>query len=485
MNRLRLIAVLLLSICFSTIAKGQNVLYSPYEDFDFRSGDFSVVGMTGGRLYVYRGSSQGFFLDAYDDSMNKQATVVLDFFPQKIYQTKFIAYSDQIMVLYQALESTKVVQYAALLDASGRLKKGPLKLDEIKTGIFGATKNYFSSVVSDDKKQVTVFSANTKGKELTVEAKWIDDQLNIVKRSHGSYRADNDIAHGDAMVANDGTLYMSAYTSVGAKSYADRFWLLSLPQGAAKFTDKELPLDNLYATNAYMKVDNTNNRIYLGGFYSNKKNGSYDGLLYAYYDVAGGTFQNRKAIPFDQEMLNATGQHNTKRAFDNYQVRQLIVKNDGGFVMVSESFYILTRTSYAPGFGYYSAYFSPYMSSTIREYHYDDIMALSYNSEGVRDWSAFIPKDQYSQEDGGLFSSYALLNTGGTLAFMFNDYNSNHSRIQLAALDASGKISMHGFSAEGNDYPDWLPRSGKQVAGRVIVVPCLHKKQICFAKVVF
>ena len=85
-------------------------------------------------------------------------------------------------------------------------------------------------------------------------------------------------------------------------------------------------------------------------------------------------------------------------------------------------------------------------------------MALSYNKDGTREWSSFIPKQQYSQEDDGVFSSYALLNTGGTLAFLYNDFDARHSRIQLSTVTAEGKTDTHGLAAEGNDYPDWLPR---------------------------
>ncbi|MBC7552547.1 MAG: hypothetical protein H7257_01065, partial [Taibaiella sp.] len=144
-----------------------------------------------------------------------------------------------------------------------------------------------------------------------------------------------------------------------------------------------------------------------------------------------------------------------------------------------------TRSNFAPGIGYYSSFYSPYNSTMIKEYHYNDIMAISYNKDGMREWNAIVPKEQYSQEDGGVFSSYLLLNSGGSLAFLFNDFNSRHSRIQLATLAPDGKLSQNSFTAEGNDYPDWLPRAGKQVAARVLIVPCLHKRQICFAKVVF
>ncbi|MCW3123628.1 MAG: hypothetical protein JWQ38_3120, partial [Flavipsychrobacter sp.] len=128
----------MLSVWTNHTIQAQEVIYSQYDKYDFRTGDYGVVGMVGGRLYNYRNSSDGAMLDAYDDSMNKIATVLLDFFPEKIYQTRFISYSDKIIILYQSLEGSKVVQYAALLDEKGRLKNKPLELGEVKMGFLGA-----------------------------------------------------------------------------------------------------------------------------------------------------------------------------------------------------------------------------------------------------------------------------------------------------------------------------------------------------------
>jgi hypothetical protein len=166
-------------------------------------------------------------------------------------------------------------------------------------------------------------------------------------------------------------------------------------------------------------------------------------------------------------------------------VRQLIVKNDGGFVLLAENYFSTIRTSgYNSGWGYYSMYSYPYMARTIREYFYNDILALSYRADGTRQWHSFIRKQQYSQEDGGMFSSYALMNTGGSLGFLFNDYNSNRPRIQLASIDDGGQVSSQSLPATV-DAADWMPRSGKQIAARAIMIPCLRKKQLCFAKIVF
>ncbi len=485
MNSFRVLLAVLVMLSSAVISAAQDVVYSQYDKFDFRNGDYAVVGITGDRLYTYSSSSAGSALDAYDDSMNKVATVLLDFFPEKIYQVRFVAYPDKIIALYQALESNRVVQYAALLDEKGRLKGKPVELSSVKTGIFGATRTYFLSAVSDNKKMILIYSANDKGKEVEFEGKLIDDNLTIVKRTKAVFKADNEVEHGEVNVANTGTVYMAAFTTTGSQKYADQYWILKLEPGATKFEPKELELGDRFAASGYMKIDNVNKKVYFGGFYSDKKNGNFDGVIYAAYDITAGVFVNKRYIPFDADLINTVSARRKSHIFDNYEAKQLIVKNDGGFVLISEVHFVTTRSNYSPGIGYYSFY-SPTTSSMVHEYHYNDIMALSYNKDGIRDWGSYIPKEQYSQEDGGVFSSYALLNTGGTLAFLYNDFNAQRSRIQLATVNgANGKTEVHSFTAEGNDNPDWLPRAGKQVAARTLIVPCFHKRQLCFARVTF
>ena len=218
--------------------KCQEVAYTPYEKFDVRRDDFSVVGKAGDRIYAYISSQEGYALHAYNDKMDKLATVMLDFFPSKIYETRFITYPDKILVLYQSVVGNKVVQHAALLDDMGRLTKGPIQLAETKTGLLGPIKDYFSSAVSEDKKTIIVYSAATKGETFELDGKCIDDQLNIVRRIRANYKAENDIERGDVLVANSGTLYVPVYTPTGTKNFADQLLLLSLTRAALNFQQK-------------------------------------------------------------------------------------------------------------------------------------------------------------------------------------------------------------------------------------------------------
>jgi len=484
MNYVRLSLSLLLLLLLTGALQAQDVIYSQYDKYDFRNGDYAIVGKTGNYLYTYLYGADGATLSAYDDSMNKIATVLLDFFPEKIYEVKFISYPDKIIVLYQAIESNKVIQYAATLDEKGRLRGRPVQLGTVKTGLLGATRTYFSSAISENKQTILIYSARDKGNEIEFEAKWLDDKLTITKRSNLSFNTDNSIKHGEVNISNDGAVYMAVYSETGTLNYANQYWIMSLAPGATKFDAKELVLDEKFAANGYMKVDNVNHQVYFGGFYSDKKNGDFNGIIFADLDIASGVYTSRKLIPFDNNLITTVGAKHKNHAFDNYEVKQLIVRNDGGFVLISEVHFVTTRSNYSPGIGY-GAYFSPNMATMVHEFHYNDIMALSCDKDGVRKWGSYIPKEQYSQEDNGIFSSYALLNTGGTLAFLYNDFNIAQARLQLATIGADGKTDVRSFTTENTDDPNWVNRQGKQVAARELIVPCFNKKQICFARVAF
>jgi hypothetical protein len=312
----------------------------------------------------------------------------------------------------------------------------------------------------------------------------MDDKLNLTKKSTAYFDAEQSVTAGELNLDNDGTAYLAAYTATGANNYADNFWILSLTPGENKFATHALNLGDKFAASGYMKVDNVNHKVYFGGFYADKKNGAFDGAIYAVYSIANGAFITQKYIAFDQDLITSVGGGRQNHVFDNFEVTQIVVRNDGGFVLVTEMHYVTTRSSYTSSMGYGTMY-SPGMSTMVREYHFNDILAISYGDDGNRQWSAVIRKQQYSQDDGGRASSYAFLNSGGTLAFIYNDFGTARAAVKIATIAPDGKTEVSSFRPASQMDPEWIPRVGKQVGAREVVVPCLHKKQICYAKIVF
>lgn len=486
MKKLIVSAVLLL-VFLQGPAMAQDIFYSKEQKFTFQNSDFNVVGWSGDRLYTYRASKEGYFLDAYNDSMRLMATIALDFFPQKIYETRFYTMEDQIIVLYQAVQSNQVVQYAAKLDSRARLLQKPVALDSVKMGWLSSERQYYSSVMSNDKSKLIVFSlGKRKNNRQECSTILLDNALNILRKAHPSISSDNDFNLGQSLLGNDGTLYLSAFNGSDARSYSGNVWLLRLAPDGQEFRDISLPLGTDFASGSYIKANDAQAEIYFSAFYATKKSGNLDGLIYGVYDMKTDSFNIFKRLPFDDKLREAADDHNKKKAFNDYVVRNLIVKNDGGFILVGESYYMTTRTSmYGPGYGYYSWYNNGYPSTSTREYHYGDIMVLDYDANGERQWQNFIRKEQYSQEDDGLFSSYAMLNSGASLVFLYNDFSTSKSTLNLAAVDVSGALQLKKMNPGRSAGADWLPRSGKQTDLRELMIPVLRRNSIGFARVVF
>jgi hypothetical protein len=478
----------LIGLCLILIASfsgtAQSIQYTPYDKFDSKAGDFSVVGRVGDRIYTYRASSDGYFLDAWNDSMTKTATIILDFFPEHIYDTKFITYTDRIIVLFQGNERGHITQYAASLDGMGRLQGKIVTIDDAKTSIWGTSGTYFSNVISEDKHFITVYATSLRGSSLNLRTVQLNDSLRILKRAESEYKGEGTLTLLPALIDNNGRFFLPVTTNSGTKDYVDGAWLLGLQD--RRLRAYPLSLGEEYGTGLYFNVDNTTNSIYLGGFYSSKKAGDLDGILFAQFPIDSAHGIQTRRISFDERLQQQVAARNARKAFNDFKTRQLIIRKDGGFVLIAEDYSMNIRSNNVAPYGYYSAYYSPFVGAqNLREFRYGDIVALSYNAEGQREWTSVIRKEQYSQEDAGMFSSYALINSGGSLGFLYNNYDAQRSRILLAVMDETGQLGTHTLDAGSSDDPDWLPRAGKQVSAHELVIPALRRRQICFVKIVF
>lgn len=475
----------LLAAFFCIQANAQQVLYSPYSNFSVKEGNIAVVGKTGGRIYTFRGDSDGYFLDAWNDSMQPVATVILDFLPQKIYDTQFSIAGDSITLLYQYQQGRDLFLYGAVLDGEGRLLRRPLKLDQKRTGFLGAGNEYYSFLSSDDKRSLAAFTIGDDSRELEVKAVVFQNDLNSIRRIGSMVKRDGNLLAVRPVLTNNRDLVIPVRQTTGRRDAYDKLFLLRFADSARAYSVMDIPTTDVFVEEPFIRTAPQDGNIYVAAFYSNRKNGNPDGLLYAGFD--GQTFNSIRqiSVPFNDQLRAMTGERSLRHAFANQHLRQLIIRNDGGFVAISEESYVNTRSNYSPGWGYYSVY-GPFMGGTqVREYFYNDILALSVDASGALQWPSFIRKEQYSQEDGGLFSSFAFVNTGANLGFLYNNFNRQRSSITLVQMEADGQQQFRNFDVEGETAPDWLPRMAKQVSAREVIVPCLMRKKICFARVAF
>jgi hypothetical protein len=134
----------------------------------------------------------------------------------------------------------------------------------------------------------------------------------------------------------------------------------------------------------------------------------------------------------------------------SYNLDKLILRSDGGAILIAEQYFIEERSNNYNNFGspysmggyspyyspysYYSPFYSPYSYyspyGNSRRYnnnrpdlyfHYNDIIVVNIRPDGEIDWAARIPKRQLSSNDNGLFSSYAMSIVADKLYFTYNE----------------------------------------------------------------
>jgi hypothetical protein len=189
-------------------------------------------------------------------------------------------------------------------------------------------------------------------------------------------------------------------------------------------------------------------------------------------------------------------------AFNDYFIKNIILKKDGGFILTGEDYYTQSRSSpwnrfdYLNGysslssFNYY--YYSPtgywyrprgwYGNTSQTRYYYDNIVVMDVNKNGNLQWANVLHKSQFDDETDN-FLSYQVMNTGDELHFLFNELERRNQLIADQSITWDGKLKRNPTLKSLDKGYEFMPKYAKQVSAKQIIVPCTMRNYICFAKI--
>jgi hypothetical protein len=188
-------------------------------------------------------------------------------------------------------------------------------------------------------------------------------------------------------------------------------------------------------------------------------------------------------------------------AMDNFFIRQVIVKGDGGYILTAEDFSSDTRGNtfnrydylYNPyslssgGYYYnpYSGYYRPlnnFNNQTTR-YYYENILVLSFTKTGQMEWSKIIHKSQFEDNDENSLS-FSTMTSGSEIHFLFNQ-DRKYQIVSDQGITPDGTLTRYPTLKSLQRGYEFMPSLSKQVGARQIIIPCAYHNNICFAKVDF
>jgi hypothetical protein len=504
--RLQTLLFFIFSIFFSISSFAQKIVYSEPDRQDTRRMDFEVIGKIGGNFLVYKELGNRSYIAAYDNDMKEVNKEEHEYLPdERMINVDFFPYSDFAYMVYQYQKRNVVYCNAVKVDGEGKKIAEVVTLDTSHIGFAGNNKIY-SSISSEDKNRLMIFKINSRNRSsYLVTTLLFDNALNLQKRS--SFRISMDDTRDDYLnefvLDNDGDLVFTKFTR-GANDAITKVELLWKAAQSDELVVAKIPMEKIYLDEVHIKADNVNKRYFLTSFYYKQKRGNIEGFYFYTWDKNTRSVSLSNAVPLGDELrAEARGDAGVKTAFNDYFIRNIIVKRDGGFIIGSESYYTTSRYNNWNRWNYlygspYSALdyysYSPMYSSwwwrnqysnnqSVR-HHADNITILSFDNTGKLEWNNVIHKQQF--DDGiGAQVSYQIVNTGGQIHFVFNEEERRTKLLSDYVLSADGQISRNPTLKNLDKGYEFLSKLGKQVSSRQMIIPCFYRNYICFAKVDF
>lgn len=264
--------------------------------------------------------------------------------------------------------------------------------------------------------------------ELTI----CDSTLNIVWSKKIELPYQNTLFYPSKWIVDDegnayvlGKLYKDKVreTRKGIQNFA--YHIIAFTNKGQDKVDYEIKIAEKFVTDITFNV-NDKGDIVCSGFYSKIGRASIDGCFYMTLDplTKNVKVSNLKEFGLDfltsgmTEKQEKKAKKREEKGKDiellEYDLDKLVLKDDGGCVLIGEQFYIYT-TTVSNGKSSYTVY----------HYVYNDIIVININPEGKIEWAQKIPKRQNTANDGGFYSSYAVAINKEKIRIIFNDHKDN------------------------------------------------------------
>lgn len=504
-------SVLLLAVLPAT---AQRIFYSEPDRDDLRSLKFEVLGRYGENYLVYKNIRSRHFVSVYDAAMKQKDKVELDFIPERAINVDVFTHPEHSMIIYQYQKKNIVYCMGVMLDGSGKKIGEPLELDTTQLSIFSDNKIY-STIISDDKQKLMVFKMkNRQRDDFNIQTLLLSHNLMPIRKSSFNYHLENSKeAIADFYLDNEGNFLFSHVARPAQREYINKAKLVVLPAYSDTVRSYDLTLDKVLLDELRIKVDNINGRYILTSLYSKTRRGNIDGLFTAIVnkDLTGADIE--RAIEFNDEFRAlAKGDNSARLAFNDYFLKHLIVKKDGGVLITGENTYGNSRgggfnrwdnpwmwgNSFYPGnywgwspynnwgWGGFGGWRSPYGFNNMQQtrYYTDNVMVISLDKEANMQWNNVITKSQFDDNTDNMLS-YQIMNSGAELLFMYNEWNRRSPMLNAQSLDPNGRVRKEPPLKSLDKGYEFMIRFGKQVSAREMIVPCLYRNAFSFARIEF
>ncbi len=277
---------------------------------------------------------------------------------------------------------------------------------------------------------------------------------------------------------------------------------------SGKVFETELKVEDKFLTDLKLDIS-ANGKLICTGFYSkDRKTTTVNGIYYLSLDSENGKVKKESFKEFELDMLTENLSERKAKKIEKrlekgkdvnlYQFTfdELIPRTDGGAVIVAEQYYWFTTTTTT------TSSTGAVTMRTNYHYRYNDILVINVTPEGDIDWAHKIHKMQRTTNDGGFYSSYAFVNGGKELFFIYNDNGRNTlekepkdykafigptkgANVVTATVNKEGKVERKQLFKARRKDTIIRPKNNLQISQNSILIQAVKGKKSQFVRLDF
>ncbi len=496
----KLVLMAWICLCVSSIVEAQEIVYSNPADEESRISEYEIVGKMDDGFHVYKNIRSRYYIHVYDSDMHIVQKKELAFLPLRTLSVEFVNYAGYYYILYQYQSKNIVHLMASRVEPSLKFSK-PVELDTTEIS-FSATSRLYSIVTSENKNYIAAFKINTKKKSThTIISAVFDKDLNFYRKTVLNIPVDDKKeVISEFNLDNDGQLVFLKSTAKNKNDDVNKISVFSQAADANDAVEHTIDIPKIYLDDPVLKINNATGEYLVAAMYATKRNGNIEGIFVSSYNKNTNSFSAARAGFSENLRSEARGESSTKTAFNDYYIQNIFLRKDGGFLLFAESMYTSSRGNYynrwdyGPGsfnshYDYYmfrgSPYYSPWSPTymyNVTRYFADNILLLSFNNEKNLEWNGVMQKSQYDDNSAAALS-YAIMNSGNALHILYNSFEKRGKILNDNLVLGDGEIKRNPTIKNLDKGYEFLPRQAKQVSAREMIIPCLYRNYVCFAKV--
>ena len=325
------------------------------------------------------------------------------------------------------------------------------------------------------------------------------------------------------IVDNDGNVYLLGvlfedkvrYRRNGKPTY--KYVILAYTNDGEEKQKYTIDLGEKFITDLTFKVGDDGHLV-CTGFFSDRGTTSVKGTYFFKLNPETKEVynQNLKEFGFDflteyhtgggkRRAARAERDGNTRRQAELYQysLDELILRSDGGALLIAEQFFIERFDNFNNRFAGVNTFnnrFNRFDNRITYEYNYNDIIVVNIRPNGEIQWVARVPKRQETTDDGGYYSSYAHAVVRDRIFIVYNDNGRNFGRednrryrftgssnsiITVAEIRKDGSVEIHPLANNRDERFILRPKVSQQIGRREMAIFGEKGKRFRFGSIDF